>query len=116
MGVSMSGPSPMKPRSLHSPNSIEGGQNHPRKSLQGSSVLLDPADNEENLNPEEIHQSLRSTANAIQNYSFDPDIKGDKSNNMGITNITIPILRDTIGENKHANGKVKGIVISYQML
>ena len=104
--VSMSGPSPMKPRSLHSPNSIEGGQNHPRKSLQGSSVLLDPADNEENLNPEEIHQSLRSTANAIQNYSFDPDIKGDKSNNIGMTNISIPILRDTIGENKHANGKV----------
>ena len=104
--VSMSGPSPMKPRSLHSPNSIEGGQNHPRKSLQGSSVLLDPADNEENLNPEEIHQSLRSTANAIQNYSFDPDIKGDKSNNIGITNISIPILRDTIGENNHANGKV----------
>ena len=28
-------------------------------------------DDSENLNPEDIHRSLRSTANAIQNYSFD---------------------------------------------
>ena len=28
-------------------------------------------DDSENLNPEDVHRSLRSTANAIQNYSFD---------------------------------------------
>ena len=32
---------------------------------------MDPADDSENLNPEDVHKSLRSTANAIQNYSFD---------------------------------------------
>ena len=31
----------------------------------------DPVDDSENLNPEEVHKSLRSTANAIQNYSFE---------------------------------------------
>ena len=33
--------------------------------------MADPADDSENLNPEDVHKSLRSTANAIQNYSFD---------------------------------------------
>ncbi len=32
---------------------------------------MPPTDDSENLNPEEVHKSLRSTANAIQNYSFD---------------------------------------------
>lgn len=32
---------------------------------------MDPVDDSENLNPEDVHKSLRSTANAIQNYSFD---------------------------------------------
>jgi CLIP-associating protein 1/2 len=93
--ITGSGPSPMKPRSLHSPNSLEGGIIPARKSIQGSRGLLDPADDAENLNPEEIHQSLRSTANAIQNYTFDPDVKGDKSYNTGMRNINIPIVHET---------------------
>ena len=31
----------------------------------------DPVDDSENMNPEDVHMSLRSTANAIQNYSFE---------------------------------------------
>ena len=34
-------------------------------------MFVDPVDDSENLNPEDVHQSLRSTANAIQNYTFD---------------------------------------------
>ena len=87
------GPSPMKPRSLHSTNSIEGGQTPAKKNVLGTRGFLDPSDDAENLNPEEIHQSLRSTANAIQNYSFDPDIKGDKFSSSKIDK-NIPILRE----------------------
>ena len=47
----------------------------PRKSPfvggRSSSASYDPVDDSENLNPEEVHKSLRSTANAIQNYTFD---------------------------------------------
>ena len=92
--ISGTGPSPMKPRSLHSPNSMDGGLIQARKTSQGSRGLLDPADDAENLNPEDIHQSLRSTANAIQNYSFEPDVKGDKYNNGGLKNVNIPILHE----------------------
>ena len=56
---------PMKPR--QSPNSFS--QLPPRKSPFKSN--FDPVDDSENLNPEEVHKSLRSTANAIQNYTFD---------------------------------------------
>ena len=31
----------------------------------------DPVDDSENMNPEDVHKSLRSTASAIQNYAFD---------------------------------------------
>lgn len=41
-------------------------QHHFRRASAGL-----PPDDSENLNPEEVHKSLRSTANAIQNYSFD---------------------------------------------
>merc|ERR1719376_1222782 len=38
----------------------------------GGGAAYDPSiDDSENLNPEDIHKSLRSTANAIQNYTFD---------------------------------------------
>lgn len=41
-----------------------------------SSGFVDPVDDSENLNPEDVHQSLRSTANAIQNYTFDSAVAG----------------------------------------
>ena len=103
--ITGSGPSPMKPRSLHSPNSLEGGITPARKSIQGSRGLLDPADDAENLNPEEIQQSLRSTANAIQNYTFDPDVKGDKPYNPSMRNINIPIVHETKTE-KNTDGNI----------
>lgn len=65
----MVGPSPMKPRSLQSPNSVPGagtgGTALPRKSPYRN-IPIDPVDDSENLNPEDIQQSLRTTANAIQ--------------------------------------------------
>ena len=104
--MSLTGPSPMKPRSLHSPNSTEGGVIQARKIVPGYRGLLDPADDAENLNPEEIHQSLRSTANAIQNYTFDPDIKGEKLNNTGIRNVNIPIVHEPTVERKSSANSV----------
>jgi hypothetical protein len=60
----------MKPRSLQSPNSFPGsaglsGSGLPRKSPYRN-IPIDPVDDSENLNPEDIQQSLRTTANAIQ--------------------------------------------------
>ena len=64
------GPSPMKPRSLQSPNSVPAAaglasSGLPRKSPYRN-IPIDPVDDSENLNPEDIQQSLRTTANAIQ--------------------------------------------------
>merc|ERR1712223_112865 len=42
-----------------------------RDSRDNNNDSKDPVDDSENLNPEEVHKSLRSTANAIQNYSFE---------------------------------------------
>merc|ERR1719154_648654 len=68
-----SGPSPMKPRALQpQPNT-----NRPRQSPHKA---LDP-DDSENMNPDEVNKSLRLTANAIQNYSFD---KVDKLSDISI--------------------------------
>ena len=107
------GPSPMKPRSLHSTNSMEGGLLPTKRNASGSRGFLDPSDDAENLNPEEIHQSLRSTANAIQNYTFDPDIKGDKYSSNTIKDVNIPILREPKADNpseeiSNGNGDAKG--------
>ena len=57
----------------------------------------DPVDDSENLNPEEVHKSLRSTANAIQNYSF--EAKSDE----------LPSLSDKmslldLGQNRNGSG------------
>ena len=88
------GPSPMKPRSLHPTNSIDGGHMPNKKNIPGSREILDPSDDAENLNPEEIHHSLNDTAKAIQNYSFDPDVKGDKYSSSSLKGINIPIVRE----------------------
>merc|ERR1719220_825719 len=61
------GPSPMKPRP------VQSGLNISRTRTSSSSANnkhLDP-DDSENMNPDEVNKSLRLTANAIQNYSFD---------------------------------------------
>merc|ERR550519_3270904 len=63
------GPSPMKPRPVQSGLNIS----RPRtssSSSSGNNKHLDP-DDSENINPDEVNKSLRLTANAIQNYSFD---------------------------------------------
>jgi len=57
------GPSPMKPRPVQSQLNISRPRSSPQKHL-------DP-DDSENMNPDEVNKSLRLTANAIQNYSFD---------------------------------------------
>merc|ERR1719319_1435549 len=84
-----SGPSPMKPRSLHSPNTV--GRRPP-----AARVSLGDPDDSENLNPDEVNKSLRLTANAIQNYSFDTG-KGDhrkKSQEM-LTGVDLPDEKDS---------------------
>ena len=57
------GPSPMKPRPIQSQLNISRPRTSPHRAL-------DP-DDSENLNPDDVNKSLRLTANAIQNYSFD---------------------------------------------
>ena len=46
----------------------------------------DPVDDSENMNPEDVHMSLRSTANAIQNYSF--EAKTSSSSTTTANNLT----------------------------
>lgn len=87
-----SGPSPMKPRSLHSPNTIGRPGGRP----PAARVSLGDPDDSENLNPDEVNKSLRLTANAIQNYSFDTG-KGDhrkKSQEM-LTGVDLPDEKDS---------------------
>jgi len=57
------GPSPMKPRSLQPPHNGGRARTSPSKPIH--------PDESENMNPDEVNKSLRLTANAIQNYSFE---------------------------------------------
>ena len=59
--------SAMKP--INAPEANNGSLNKRRDSRDNNNK--DPVDDSENMNPEEVHKSLRSTANAIQNYSFE---------------------------------------------
>ena len=62
--------SAMKP--INAPEGNNGISSKRRDSSQiDNNNLKDPVDDSENMNPEEVHKSLRSTANAIQNYSFE---------------------------------------------
>merc|ERR1719150_773837 len=61
--IKPAGPSPMKSRPVQSQLNISRPRASPQKHL-------DP-DDSENMNPDEVNKSLRLTANAIQNYSFD---------------------------------------------
>merc|ERR1712223_1121366 len=65
---------PMKPINTQqstAENSLTSQLNKRRDSRENKNESKDPVDDSENLNPEEVHKSLRSTANAIQNYSFE---------------------------------------------
>ena len=64
------GVSPMKPRGALQP---APNNQRPRASPQKA---LGP-DDSENMNPDEVNKSLRLTANAIQNYSFEKVDKMD---------------------------------------
>merc|ERR1711997_1180841 len=73
-----------------------------RDSRENNNESKDPVDDSENLNPEEVHKSLRSTANAIQNYSFEaktddlPSL-ADKMSLLDIgapNNVAIPVQRN----------------------
>jgi len=73
--------SPMKPRSLQPPHNNGG-----RTRTTANNKLLHP-DESENMNPDEVNKSLRLTANAIQNYSFDkndkiPDMPDEKDSGI----------------------------------
>jgi len=60
-------PSPMKPRSLQPPHLAGRARQSPAKPIH--------PDESENMNPDEVNKSLRLTANAIQNYSFEKSEK-----------------------------------------
>lgn len=79
-----SGPSPMKPRALQA----QTNTNRPRQSPHKA---LDP-DDSENMNPDEVNKSLRLTANAIQNYSFD---KVDKLSDISLPNCDLADEKDS---------------------
>ena len=69
-GAHKPGVSPMKPRGALQP---APNNQRPRASPQKA---LGP-DDSENMNPDEVNKSLRLTANAIQNYSFEKVDKMD---------------------------------------
>ena len=69
-GTHKPGVSPMKPRGALQP---APNNQRPRASPQKA---LGP-DDSENMNPDEVNKSLRLTANAIQNYSFEKVDKMD---------------------------------------
>merc|ERR1719204_2568188 len=73
-----------QPAPTTTPQSGHNNLAQPRKSpyTRSSSGYVDPVDDSENLNPEDIHQSLRSTANAIQNYTFDSAVTGSSGASM----------------------------------
>ncbi len=60
----------LKPINL-AENSAGSGSSITKRRDSRDNNNKDPVDDSENLNPEEVHKSLRSTANAIQNYSFE---------------------------------------------
>ena len=49
-------------------------------------------DDSENMNPDEVNKSLRLTANAIQNYSFD---KVDKLSDISLPNCDLADEKDS---------------------
>merc|ERR1712223_817655 len=96
---------PMKPINTQqstAENSLTSQLNKRRDSRENNNESKDPVDDSENLNPEEVHKSLRSTANAIQNYSFEaktddlPSL-ADKMSLLDIgapNNVAIPVQRN----------------------
>merc|ERR1712223_275627 len=96
---------PMKPINTQqstAENSLSSQLNKRRDSRENNNESKDPVDDSENLNPEEVHKSLRSTANAIQNYSFEaktddlPSL-ADKMSLLDIgapNNVAIPVQRN----------------------
>ena len=60
----------------------------------------DPVDDSENLNPEEVHKSLRSTANAIQNYSF--EAKSDELPSLS-DKMSLLDLGQSVGQNRNGS-------------
>ena len=82
-------PSPMKPRgALHEARGAlqpAPNNNRPRQSPQKA---LGP-DDSENMNPDEVNKSLRLTANAIQNYSFEKvnKMEGSIKSNLILYNL-----------------------------
>lgn len=70
--------SAMKP--INPSNEANNSVNKRRDSRDNNNK--DPVDDSENLNPEEVHKSLRSTANAIQNYSFEAKSQGSTSHGV----------------------------------
>jgi len=63
----------------------------------------DPVDDSENLNPEEVHKSLRSTANAIQNYSF--EAKSDELPSLSDKMSLLDIGLNRNGSSSGSNGE-----------
>merc|ERR1712223_2209872 len=96
---------PMKPINTQQQStmqSLTSQLNKRRDSRENKNESKDPVDDSENLNPEEVHKSLRSTANAIQNYSFEaktddlPSL-ADKMSLLDIgapNNVAIPVQRN----------------------
>merc|ERR1719330_1460624 len=66
---------PMKPINTQQQSTAENSTSlnlsKRRDSRDNNNDNMDPVYDSENLNPEDVHKSLRSTANAIQNYSFE---------------------------------------------
>eukprot|EP00096_Caligus_rogercresseyi_P004598 TRINITY_DN1894_c0_g1_i8.p1 TRINITY_DN1894_c0_g1~~TRINITY_DN1894_c0_g1_i8.p1 ORF type:complete len:1296 (-),score=334.58 TRINITY_DN1894_c0_g1_i8:1093-4980(-) len=74
--LSSSASSPMKPRYTPNSENLSSSSSNNFDSSKTPRDLIDPIDDSENLNPEQVRKSLHSTANAIQNYSYDPKEEG----------------------------------------
>eukprot|EP00094_Tigriopus_californicus_P010842 TCALIF_10457-PA protein Name:"Similar to clasp1 CLIP-associating protein 1 (Xenopus tropicalis)" AED:0.13 eAED:0.13 QI:0/0.69/0.64/0.92/0.69/0.78/14/163/953 len=94
--IGQSGHSPMKPRHIQSTNSLKGS-NYSRPLANNNSranTHLDPVNDSENLNPEDVHKNLRFTASAIQNYSFDSPGDLSDGSKFNLVNNAAPTLEE----------------------
>jgi len=108
---------PMKPINTQQQSTAENSTSlnlsKRRDSRDNNNDNMDPVYDSENLNPEDVHKSLRSTANAIQNYSFEAktDDLPSLADKMSLLDIGPNVTKIPIERSNGSSGLVTKIPI-----